>query len=108
MRARTSSRRVRFVFAVDWTGKRSVTHVTHLPLTLFPFFLHLASRIINQPSHPAPKHTMSQEQDPFVGEGEEDDTLIMAPLLVEKLQVCPARRPSVAESIPNRHLVLGR
>jgi len=34
---------------------------------------------------------MSQEQDPFVGEGEEDDTLIMAPLLVEKLQVCPFR-----------------
>lgn len=30
----------------------------------------------------------SQEQDPFVGDGEEDDTLIMAPLLVEKLQVC--------------------
>lgn len=30
----------------------------------------------------------SQEHDPFVGDGEEDDTLIMAPLLVEKLQVC--------------------
>ena len=29
----------------------------------------------------------TEEQDPFVGEnGEEDDTLIMAPLLVEKLQ----------------------
>jgi hypothetical protein len=33
-------------------------------------------------------HNMSQEQDPFAGgEGDEDETLIMAPLLVEKLQV---------------------
>jgi hypothetical protein len=31
---------------------------------------------------------MSQEQDPFAGgEVDEDETLIMAPLLVEKLQV---------------------
>ena len=34
----------------------------------------------------------SQEQDPFVhGDGEDDDTMIMAPLLVEKLQVSKRR-----------------
>jgi hypothetical protein len=31
---------------------------------------------------------MTQEQDPFIGaDGEEDDSLIMAPLLIDKLQV---------------------
>jgi DNA repair protein RAD51 len=33
---------------------------------------------------------MSQEQDPFSGDREEE-TMIMAPLLVEKLQVSPSR-----------------
>jgi hypothetical protein len=33
-------------------------------------------------------HTMSQEQDPFVGEGADDEEgMIMAPMLVAKLQV---------------------
>lgn len=30
---------------------------------------------------------MTQEHDPFVEGGEDDESLIMAPLLVEKLQV---------------------
>lgn len=39
---------------------------------------------------------MTQEQDPFIGaDGEEDDSLIMAPLLIDKLQVGPLPLPHV-------------
>lgn len=53
---------------------------------------------------------VSQEQDPFVGgEGEEEEAMIMAPLLVEKLQVsCRGiRSPYVhsSASIAHRHYV---
>ena len=43
---------------------------------------------------------VTEEQDPFVGEnGEEDDTLIMAPMLVEKLQVSLPSRLAAQDSL---------
>jgi len=94
----SSFRRVRFVFAVQSTAR---TIGLHLPLTLSPSHYVFVSHYTENPSRITTSN-MSQEQDPFVGEGGEDDTLIMAPLLVEKLQVCPSAlsSTSVAAAVP--------
>lgn len=58
-------------------------------------------------THPSSSTMATQEEDPFQGE-EEDDTLIMAPLLVEKLQVS-ARYSLCSGSITlSAHYVHGR